>query len=85
MPTVKLTVEEANMLDVLTHRTKMDCWFWIDDDLNVRDLEEDEKLMDTKEAVLMVDDGITNINDYGLTAEQISCYNNLIQRLKSYD
>jgi len=81
MPTVKLTIQEANMLDHLTHDTKMDCWFWINENLDVCDLENNNQIMDTAEAVLTVDDGITDIHDYSLTPEEIQCYEQLLERI----
>ncbi|MBQ0142025.1 MAG: hypothetical protein KBT06_04375 [Prevotellaceae bacterium] len=84
-PEIILTIEEANMLDVLTARSKMDCWFYIDDsDLHhmvIRDLENRSKIMDTREAILIVADGITSIYDYRLTGRQIKIWLDLLKRL----
>lgn len=83
MPKIKLTIEEANMLDHLTHDTKMDCWFWIDGNLRVRDLENGKRFMSISEAVLLIDDGITDINDYSLSEQEKNCYRQLIYRIKA--
>ena len=58
-----LTVEEANLLDRVASATKMDCWFYIDDDLHVKDIE--GELLDDSDAnlVCMLEDGL----GYGLT------------------
>ena len=62
---IKLTIEEKNALDELTHKNKMDCWFWIDDENDcIRDLEDDDKILDTAAAVLEVVDGTPDIYEF---------------------
>lgn len=61
----KLTVEEANVLDKIAAATKMDCWFCIDEDLHIRDIEEGQISSDAK-GVCMLEDGLA----YGLDEPQ---------------
>ena len=78
---VELTYDEINMLDKLTQKNKMDCWFWIDDDGNVRDLENDYAILDTADAVLTVNDGTYNAEKF-LNKKEMEEYNGLIARCK---
>ena len=79
---VKLTTEEKNMLDTLTHRSKTDCWFWIDDEHDcIIDLENDNAIMDTAEAILELDDGIPDVSEF-LDENDLVLYNNLLERCK---
>lgn len=89
VPTVEkivLTIPEANMLDVLTRRSKLDTWFYIDDSnlhhMVIRDLENYNKVLDTCEAILLVADAITDIHDYRLTYEEIRIWKSLLHRVK---
>ena len=80
---IKLTVEEKNMLDKLTHKNKMDSWFWIDDETDtIKDLEDGEKVLDTCEAILDVADGTEDIEQF-LEPEEIELFNNLVERCKA--
>lgn len=65
MPEFKLTVEEANILDKIAEATKMDCWFRIDENLHVQDIEEDTVSSDA-EGVCLLEDGLA----YGLDEPQ---------------
>lgn len=65
MEQFKLTVEEANLLDRIATATKMDCWFYIDEDLHVRDIEEGNISSDA-EGVCMLESGLS----YGLDEPQ---------------
>ena len=78
---IKLTIEEKNALDELTHKNKMDCWFWIDDENDcVRDLEDDDKILDTAEAVLEVLDGTPDIYEF-LDDDQATVITKLYNRI----
>lgn len=61
----KLTVEEADILDKIATATKMDAWFYIDEDLHVRDIEEGSISSDA-EGVCLLEDGLA----YGLDEPQ---------------
>lgn len=79
---IKLTTEEKNMLDKLTHGNKMDAWFWIDDETDtIKDLEDDEKVLDTCEAILTVADGTEDIEEF-LNEDEIKLFNDLVSRCK---
>lgn len=79
---IKLTTEEKNMLDKLTHGNKMDCWFWIDDETDeIKDLEDGEKVLDTCEAILTVADGTDNVEEF-LNEEEVKLFNDLVARCK---
>lgn len=64
----KLTAEEANILDKIASATKMDCWFYIDEDLHVKDIEEPQSpaFDGDAEGVCLLEDGLA----YDLSAPQ---------------
>lgn len=80
----KLTNEEYNMLILISNKAKMD-WFNIETDNKgndyIMDYEENKKL-DLKTGILMIDSGLTDLADYNLTDEQIEIYKNLMKQLK---
>lgn len=77
---IKLTTEEKNMLDKLTHKNKMDGWFWIDDENDcIRDLEDHNKKLNTCEAILLVNDGTVDIENF-LNDEEIKLFKDLVSR-----
>ena len=79
---IELTVEEKNMLDKLTHKNKMDSWFCIDDEKDcIVDLEDNNKVLDTCEAILMIDDGTDNIEEF-LDEDEVKLFNDLVARCK---
>lgn len=61
-----LTLEEAKLLDRIADATKMDCWFQIDEQLHVHDIEENMPNATDAELVCMLEDGL----GYGLTEPQ---------------
>lgn len=82
---IKLTIEEKNALDELTHKNKMDCWFWIDDENDcIIDLEDDDRVLDTAEAVLEVLDGTPDIYEF-LDNDQAAVIVKLYDRIKKED
>lgn len=56
----KLTAEEANILDRIASATKMDCWFYIDENLHVQDIEEPQSpgFGSDAEGVCLLEDGL---------------------------
>ena len=83
----KLTNEEYNVLQKISSKSKMDCWFCIGTtpyepfEDYILDLEEN-KTYSLKDGILMLDNGLTDLCDYKLTAEEKSIYLNLIKKLK---
>ena len=65
MSDFKLTVEEAALLERIADATKMDGWFYIDPDLHVHDIEENNVISDA-EGVCLLEDGLA----YGLDEPQ---------------
>lgn len=79
---IELTTDEKNMLDKLTRKNKMDAWFAFgDDDETIIDLEDNNKPMDTCEAILMIDDGTEDVESF-LTPEEVDLFNGLVARCK---
>ena len=79
---IKLTTDEKNVLDKLTHFNKMDCWFWIDDDTDtIRDLENGGEIMDTREAILTIAEGVVDIENI-LDQNEITTFNALVSKCK---
>ena len=61
----RITEEEAALLDRIAEATKMDGWFYIDPDLHVHDIEENNVSSDA-EGVCLLEDGLA----YGLDEPQ---------------
>ena len=61
-----LTQEEAVVLDKIAEATKMDCWFRIEDDLTVTDIEGEMPNASEAELVAMLEEGL----GYGLDEPQ---------------
>ena len=75
-----ITTQEANFLDLLAYKSKMDCWFSLTDDLTaVYDCEEDT-IISLEEGVGMLFEGMTDLSDYGLE-QYSSILQGLIDRL----
>lgn len=75
----ELTDQEFNVLNHITNRAKMD-WCMIYDDCIV-DVEED-KALSFDEGIMMIDSGLTDLDDYNLTEDEKLCYINLIYKIK---
>ena len=54
---IKLSVDSIEVLRKLAKVSKMDCWFSIDDNGVITDLEDDNTIMNTSEAIYMLLDG----------------------------
>ena len=78
---VTLNDSEINILDKLAKRSKMDCWFLIDDKGRVRNLENYSRIMSTKKAVRQLTDGLTQYDIEGLTSNEVVTLLNLLLRL----
>ena len=55
----------------------MDCWFYIDGDNKIRDLEEGEKVIDTMEGVRLWQEGMSCYADYELTYREIYIFEHI--------
>ena len=62
----KITKHEAAILDRIAEATKMDCWFFIDEDLHVHDIEGDMPDATEADLVIMLEEGL----GYGLDEPQ---------------
>ena len=91
MPTAfkRLTDEEYNVLNKISSKTKMDCWFWIKTDKYgvdvIYDLEEDETLS-LYRGILLLCEGLDDIDIYKkcfLTKEEDEVFKNLIKKLNN--
>lgn len=80
----KLLNEEYNVLNKIASKSKMDCWFSLGIDKNgndmVLDLEENKE-MPLEIGIATLYDGMTSINDYGLTDEEKNIFVNLLIKL----
>lgn len=76
-----LTGEQADVLDKIARASGMDCWFSVGDDNSyVYDLEENEKLS-LKEGTQALYEGMISYQDYGMTAEEISVFEDLLVKV----
>lgn len=83
---MKLTNEEYNVLNKISARTKMDCWFCLsesgDEDI-VLDLEY-RKSLTLKRGVSMLFEGLDcpeNIENCGLSDKEKTVFNTLLEKL----
>lgn len=78
---MKLEKEQWEVLNKIASKSKMDCWFSLEeiDENNdgVFDIENNEHLS-LWEGIGMLDLGITSLTDYGLTVQEIETYYRLI-------
>lgn len=81
---MKLTAEEYNVLVKIADRSKMDCWFLIDQDKDgddyINDLENGEKLS-LEDGIGDLVDGMTDYEDYCLTRNEIRTFEDLLINL----
>ena len=80
----KLTNEEVNVLNKIATKSKMDCWFFIREISELKDViydVENSKELTLYEGIMMLDSGITSLDDYGLTQEEQCIYHQIITRL----
>lgn len=75
----ELTDQEFNVLNHITNQAKMD-WCMLYDDCIV-DMEED-KTLSFDEGILLIDSGLTDLDDYNLTDDEKLCYINLIYKIQ---
>lgn len=80
----KLTNEEANVLNKIATKSKMDCWFFIREISEFKDViydVENDKELSLYEGIMMLDSGITSLNDYDLTKDEQCIYHQIVTRL----
>ena len=84
---MNLTNKEYNLINLITNRAKID-WFEIrtyDNGIDyVYDNEENETLT-LVDGLLLLDDCLTDLEDYYLTNEEIEMYGNLMCHVRNYD
>ena len=77
---IELTTNECNVLLKVTHRAKMD-WFDIDDQNRCRDLENNGRIISTRNAVNTIFDGLTDYDLSLLTHNEMATLLNLAIRM----
>lgn len=81
----RLTDEEYNVLQKISSKTHMDCWFWLEETEDgkdyVRNLE-DESQMTLFDGVLDLTEGIVSYELCDLTDEEISTFEELLTKLQ---
>ena len=83
---MRLTNEEANVLDVIATRSGMECWFFLKQDKNGRDYFydiEEGRRRPLKDGVFELADGMTGYADYSLTEEEIETFEGILKRAVS--
>ena len=77
---IELTTNECNVLLKVTHRAKMD-WFDIDDQNRCRDLENNNRVISTRNAVKTIIEGLTDYDISILNCEEMLTLLNLATKL----
>lgn len=77
---IELTTNECNVLLKLTHRAKMD-WFDIDNQNRCRDLENNSRIISTRNAVKTIIEGLTDYDISILNSEEMLTLLNLATKL----
>lgn len=76
-----LTGEQADVLDKIARASGMDCWFSIGEDNSyIYDFENNEKLS-FKEGIQTLQEGMTSYQDYEMSAEEISVFEDLLIKM----
>ncbi len=76
-----LTGEQANVLDKVARASGMDCWFSIGEDNSyIFDFENNEKLS-LEEGIQTLQEGMISYQDYEMSAEEISVFEDLLIKL----
>ncbi len=72
-----LTDEQCAVLEKIASKSKMDCWFYIDGDNQIRDLEEGERVINTMEGIRLLQEGMSCYADYDLTYREIYIFEHI--------
>ena len=76
---MRLTTEQAAVLEKIAKRSGMDCWFAVDDNGLVHDRENHYRFMKTAEAVTLIHEGMTSYKDCRLTKMEIKVFEALLE------
>lgn len=76
---MRLTKEQAAVLEKIAKRSGMDAWFAVDENGQVYDRENGYRFMKTKEAVKLIHEGMTSYKDYRLTKKDIKTFEALLE------
>lgn len=76
---MKLTNEQAAVLEKIAVRSGMDVWFSVDANGMVHDRENHWRFMKTKDAVNLIHEGITSYKDYRLTKKDVKIFETLLE------
>lgn len=76
---MKLTNEQAAVLEKIAARSGMDVWFSVDANGMVHDRENYYRFMKTKEAVNLIHEGMTSYKDYRLTRKDIKIFEAILK------
>ena len=76
---MKLSVEQANILDKIVEKSRMDCWFSITDDLtSIHDVETNRNIS-LRYGIGILNQGVTDlVKDYGLNEHEVMVYHDLL-------
>ena len=80
----KLSNEEFNVLNKISSKSKMDCWFYLKEKDQFTDIVydcENNKELSLYEGISMLDSGITSLEDYNLSQQELKVYFSLVSRL----
>ena len=77
---IELTTNECNVLLKVTHRAKMD-WFDIDDQNRCRDLENNGRIISTRNAVKTIIEGLTDYDISILNGNEMLTLLNLAKKV----
>lgn len=76
---MKLSVEQANILDKIVEKSRMDCWFSITEDLtSIHDVETNRNIS-LRYGIGILNQGVTDlVKDYGLNEHEVMVYHDLL-------
>ena len=76
---MKLSVEQANILDKIVEKSRMDCWFSITDDFtSIHDVETNRNIS-LRYGIGILNQGVTDlVKDYGLNEHEVMVYHDLL-------
>ena len=77
---LQLSHTEVLVLEKLARRSKMDCWFYADENGKVIDLEENSRTIGTKRACKALVEGLTEYDIACLNPEEIITLLNLLNK-----
>lgn len=78
---MRLTNEQAAVLEKIAKRSGMDAWFAVDANGLVHDRENHYRFMKIKEAVNLIREGMTSYKDYRLTKKDIKVFEALLETI----